>query len=503
MKAYAVAITLLLVIFGSIGGYLYKRFSAFASTDFAPPPVTIAASVAILETWSETLNAVGTIQSVRGVELTSEGSGEIIEIRFASGDHVSAGQTLVVLNNKEELASRRNQAAAVELAELLFDRDRSLIERHSIPQTQFDRSRADLERARAQLAETEARIANKRIEAPFSGTIGIKKVDVGDYLSPGTVIATLQDQSELEIDFTVPARYRAAVARGSARGRACRRLSGPHVCAVVAAVDARIDPNTRNVLMRALLEKDSGLLPGMFAELDVDLGERQPGGHHPGDGDDVLAAGQHRVRDRADARWRADGQRAGRARRQGARQSGCGARRRESRRKGRERRAEQAPSWRARRRRRECGAMNPRFTDLFVRRPVLSLVLSALMLLVGIQAGTQLSLRQYPEVEKSVIFVNTFYPGASAETVQGFVTTPLQRRIAAAKGVEFVVSQSDPGLSQIEANVRLGEDSTEVLAEIISKVNEARHELPRDVEDPVVSNRTGGDALMYLALALR
>ncbi len=144
--------------------------------------------------------------------------------------------------------------------------------------------------------------------------------------------------------------------------------------------------------------------------------------------------------------------------------------------------------------------MNPRFTDLFVRRPVLALVVSAAMLLVGIQAGTQLSLRQYPEVEKSVIFVNTFYPGASAETVQGFVTTPLQRRIAAAKGVEFVTSQSDPGLSQIEANVRLGEDSTEVLAEIISKVNEARHELPRDVEDPVVSNRTGGDALMYLAL---
>ncbi len=73
MKAYAVAIALLLVIFGSIGGYLYKRFSAFASMDFSPPPVTIAASVANLETWNETLNAVGTIQAVRGVELTSEG----------------------------------------------------------------------------------------------------------------------------------------------------------------------------------------------------------------------------------------------------------------------------------------------------------------------------------------------------------------------------------------------------------------------------------------------
>src|SRR5262245_3633581 len=144
--------------------------------------------------------------------------------------------------------------------------------------------------------------------------------------------------------------------------------------------------------------------------------------------------------------------------------------------------------------------MNPRFTDLFVRRPVLALVLSALMLLVGIQAGTRLTLREYPEVEKSVIFINTAYPGASAETVQGFVTTPLQRNIASAKGVEFVTSKSDPGFSQIEANVRLGEDSTKVMTEIITKVNEARFELPREIEDPVVSNRTGGGAIMYMAL---
>ena len=102
------------------------------------------------------------------------------------------------------------------------------------------------------------------------------------------------------------------------------------------------------------------------------------------------------------------------------------------------------------------------FTDIFVRRPVLALVLSAVMLLLGLQAALQLTLREYPEVEKSVIFVTTTYPGASAETVQGFVTTPLQRRLAAAKGVEYVTSQSDPGVSEIEVSVRLGENSTEL-----------------------------------------
>lgn len=140
------------------------------------------------------------------------------------------------------------------------------------------------------------------------------------------------------------------------------------------------------------------------------------------------------------------------------------------------------------------------FTDRFINRPVLALVLSAVMLLIGLQAASNLSLREYPEVEKSVIFVTAAYPGASAETVQGFVTTPLQRRIAAAKGVEYVTSESNPGVSQIRVWVRLGENSTEVMSEVITKINEARFELPRDVEDPVVTNRTGGDAMMYLAL---
>ncbi|SVB33331.1 uncharacterized protein METZ01_LOCUS186185, partial [marine metagenome] len=131
---------------------------------------------------------------------------------------------------------------------------------------------------------------------------------------------------------------------------------------------------------------------------------------------------------------------------------------------------------------------------------VLAIVLSAVMLLLGIQAATQLSLREYPEVEKSVIYVQTVYPGASASTVQGFVTTPLQRRIASAKGVEYVTSETNPGFSQISAWVRLGENSTEVMTEVITKINEARFELPREVEDPVVTNRTGDDAMMYMAL---
>jgi len=274
LKAYVAVVALLVIVFGSIAGYLYQRFSAFANMDFTPPPVTIAASTAMLETWDETLNAVGTIQARRGVDLTSETSGEITQILFDSGDQVSANQPLLVLNDEVEQASRANQQASLQLAQILFARDRALIEQKSIPQTQYDRSRADLERARAQLAETQARLANKRIEAPFAGTVGIRRVDVGDYLSPGTVIATLQDHTELEIDFTVPARYAPKLRPGLTVTVQVDAYPESVFTATIKAVDARIDPNTRNVLLRAALEQAQGLLPGMFAVLEVDLGEQ-------------------------------------------------------------------------------------------------------------------------------------------------------------------------------------------------------------------------------------
>lgn len=275
MKAYVLVIALLLMIFGSIGGYLYQRFSSFASMDFTPPPVTIAASVARQESWGDVLNGVGTIRAARGIELTSETSGEVTEILFDSGDRVAAGAPLVVLNDRVERASYLNQKAALELAEILFERDRALLERESIPQTQFDRTRADLERARAQLAETEARLANKSIEAPFAGTLGISRIEVGDYVSPGTLIATLQDLTELEVDFTLPGRHAPRLRAGLAVEVRVDAIPERVFHATVTALDARIDPGTRNVLLRARIDQPDGLLPGMFAALSVDLGEQR------------------------------------------------------------------------------------------------------------------------------------------------------------------------------------------------------------------------------------
>jgi membrane fusion protein (multidrug efflux system) len=273
VRAYLLVGALLLAIFGSIAGYLVWRFSTFANMDFTPPPVTIAASYASNQQRVPKLEAVGSIKAVRGVELTCESSGEITAINFSSGGTVSSGDVLVVLNDEIEQASRRSQIASLELAEVLYQRDSKLIQQKSIPESQYDRSKADLARAKAQLAETEARIRNKRIVAPFSGTVGIRQVDIGDYVAPGTTIATLQDLTALEIDFNVPARYAPGLSPGQTIELMVDAFPGKVFQATLEALDSRVDPDTLNLLARARITDSEGLLPGMFASLQIRMGE--------------------------------------------------------------------------------------------------------------------------------------------------------------------------------------------------------------------------------------
>ncbi len=276
MRAYLLVVALLIAIFGAIAAYLYAQNSAGRNVDFTPPPVTIAAAVARQEEEEAYLDAVGTVKAIRGIDLTSESTGEITALHFDSGDEVEAGQLLLVLNDEIEQASRLNQIASRKLAELLFERDRQLFEQKSAPKTQYDRSKADLERARAQLAETEARLKNKRIHAPFSGRLGIRRVELGDYLSPGTVIATLQDRSALEIDFAVPARFSPQLQIGQQIEFSVTAFPGQSFDAELTAIDARVDPGTRSLLLRARISEPGRLIPGMFASLRIDLGSARP-----------------------------------------------------------------------------------------------------------------------------------------------------------------------------------------------------------------------------------
>ncbi|WP_284509723.1 efflux RND transporter permease subunit [Salinivibrio costicola] len=141
-----------------------------------------------------------------------------------------------------------------------------------------------------------------------------------------------------------------------------------------------------------------------------------------------------------------------------------------------------------------------RFTDVFIKKPVLASVVSLFIILLGLRAITDMNVRQFPEIKNAVISVSTTYIGADADLIQGFITTPLEREIAASEGIDYLVSTSTAGVSTIEAYLRLDYDPNEALTQIAAQVNKVRSELPEDAREPVVTLQVGETvAAMYLA----
>jgi multidrug efflux pump len=142
------------------------------------------------------------------------------------------------------------------------------------------------------------------------------------------------------------------------------------------------------------------------------------------------------------------------------------------------------------------------FSELFIRRPVLSVVVSLLILLLGVQGFMGMTIRQYPEVQETVITVTTAYPGASADLIQGFITTPIAKAVSSTENVDYVTASSTQGASSIQVRMRLGSDADKALTEVISKTQQVRRFLPTDAEDSIITKGTGRSfALMYLAFA--
>ena len=125
-----------------------------------------------------------------------------------------------------------------------------------------------------------------------------------------------------------------------------------------------------------------------------------------------------------------------------------------------------------------------KFTDVFIRRPVLAVVVSLLIMLLGFQAYSKLALRQFPKMENALITVTTAYPGANAETIQGYITQPLQQSLASAEGIDYMTSVSRQNFSVISIYARIGSNSDRLFTELLAKANEVKNKLPQDAEDP-------------------
>ena len=143
-----------------------------------------------------------------------------------------------------------------------------------------------------------------------------------------------------------------------------------------------------------------------------------------------------------------------------------------------------------------------KFTDIFIKRPVLSIVVSLLILLIGARAMFSLPIRQYPKLENTVITVTTVYPGATAELMQGFITTPLEQAVASAEGIEYMTSSSTPSKSVISAYIQLNFDPDKAMTEVMAKVQQVKYLIPKEANDPVITKTTGqGFAVMYLGFS--
>src|SRR6187402_2742 len=142
------------------------------------------------------------------------------------------------------------------------------------------------------------------------------------------------------------------------------------------------------------------------------------------------------------------------------------------------------------------------FTDIFIKRPVLAMVVSLLILLIGFKAATSLPIRQYPKLSNTVITITTVYPGASPDLMQGFITTPIEQAVAAAEGIDYMTSASTQGQSLISVYIKLNNDPNAALTEVLSKVNSVKYLIPKEANDPIILKSTGQTtAVMYLGFS--
>ncbi|MCP2019578.1 UNVERIFIED_ORG: membrane fusion protein (multidrug efflux system) [Pseudomonas reinekei] len=258
----------------------YKAFSIYTMVQgfSAPRPATSVAVVTATERpWQARLPTVGTLKALQGVDLSLETDGTVIDLQFESGQKVKAGQPLLRLDSAVESALLETALADLGLAQLDYGRGSQLVGSQAISKGEFDRLSAVLKKSRATVNQLKAALGKKSIVAPFSGTIGIRHVDVGDYLASGTMIATLQDLSSLYVDFFVPEQSVPKIALGQPVQVIVAAYPNQEYPGTISAINPKVENSTRNVQVRATLANPDGkLMPGMFANLQVLLPDPQP-----------------------------------------------------------------------------------------------------------------------------------------------------------------------------------------------------------------------------------
>lgn len=262
------------LFFGGIFGWkAFVGFQIQKQMQSTPMPMaTVSVETAKAEDWSPQIKAVGSLRAARGVDVTPQVEGQVTKLHFDSGDQVAAGDLLVEQYTEDERAQLAGLVAARELAELNFERNKNLIKKSLVSQFEFDSSRTVLQRANAAEADLRLRISKKSIRAPFAGQLGIRKIDLGQYIEPGDTIARLEASDEILVDFPVPQRQFGNVRIGQSISVEVDAWPGRDFAGKIKAIEPQVERETRNVRIRGAIENPGGdLVPGMFAQIAIEL----------------------------------------------------------------------------------------------------------------------------------------------------------------------------------------------------------------------------------------
>jgi membrane fusion protein (multidrug efflux system) len=269
-----VAVAVILgVIFGLqhfFGGMFKKGMAAAALA-----PQTVSTIEAATSPWQPFIQSTGTLRAVRGADLSAQASGVVDEIAFDSGNEVPTGKVLLRLKPNDNYALLQQLQAVAELADQTYKRDQEQFAAQAISQANIDTDVSTLKSARAQVAAQQALIEEKIVKAPFAGRLGIRQVDIGQYLAAGTTVVTLQALDPILVDFYVPQQALAQMKIGQSVSATVDTYARQTFSGAIEAINSKVDPSSRNVQVRASLHNpDKRLVPGMFANVQVQYGEK-------------------------------------------------------------------------------------------------------------------------------------------------------------------------------------------------------------------------------------
>lgn len=275
---FVIVIAACVVVFGGV--FAIQKMLNKGMNDFFDnmpmPAAAITAAEAQTFSWERGISAVGTARAVNGTQLTTQAAGIVTEIRFNSGDMVKKGDILLRLDDATDRAELQALRAAAELSRLELERTRRLQNQGSVSKAELDRAQSQSDQAQGSLNTQEARVAQKTIRAPFDGQLGIRQVDLGEYVAAGAPVVSVQQLSPIYIEFSLPEQRLSELALELAVDVTVDAWPEDTFTGTITAIEPGIDRSTRNFTAQATLANEDGKLrSGMFARVNVDLGEAE------------------------------------------------------------------------------------------------------------------------------------------------------------------------------------------------------------------------------------